>query len=404
MFRPDKGTDERMTTLVRPDLASVAAIDRALTSIEREIDLLLNITPVNAADAWMDFERGGFSAAPALQSRPLAFEPDLLLRRLYELRIEEVDEPGLLGLLTEKRDEIARQITLLKDRDTTRFLHGSVQLFGDVGDQLVRDAHQLLEVIPDAAPSDRRVTASAFAEAAQRELDHYAARYEGFAQQLELRTDISDLMVSHGRLLIPASANFRSRRVEALIHHEIGTHVLTYVNGARQPLQLLAVGLPGYEETQEGLGVLAEYLVGGLDPQRLRLLAARVVAVDRVIGGATFLELFEELHDSIGFPPKMAWNVAIRVARSGGLTKDVIYLRGITRVLEFASERKDLTPLLVGKLSLEHVPLIDDLIERGLLEPPWLTPRWLQMPEAAERLARVYDGATVLDLIERTPA
>jgi uncharacterized protein (TIGR02421 family) len=392
-----------MTTLMQTGLADVAEIDSALTQIERELDLLLNITPVNAAEAWIDFERGGFSAPPVLQSRPLKFEPDLVLRRLYDLEIEKVDDPALLGLLTEKRDEIARQIALLKDRDTSRFLHGSLQLFGDVGEGLVRDARDLLETIPAEQVPDKRITASAFAEAAQAELDHYRANYEGFDHDLEIRNDVADLMVSHGRLLIPATANFRSGRVEALLHHEIGTHVLTFANGARQPLKMLTVGLPGYEETQEGLGVLAEYLVGGLDPQRLRLLAARVIAVDRMLDGAGFLELFEELHDSIGFPPKMAWGVTIRVARCGGLTKDVIYLRGITRVLEFVAQRKDLTPLLVGKLSLEHVPLIDELLERGVLEPPWLQPRWLEMPEAAERFQRVLDGAAVLDLIEKEP-
>lgn len=389
-----------MTTLMQTGSAKVAEIDGALTAIESELDLLLNITPVNAAEAWIDFERGGFSTPPALRSRPLEFEPDLVLRRLYDLEIESIEDTALLGLLSEKRDEITRQVALLKDRDTSRFLHGSLQLFGDVGEGLVRDAHRLLEAIPDEPSSDKRITASAFAEAAQREFDRYRNSYEGFDYGLEIRDDVSDLMVSHGRLLIPATANFRSGRVDALLHHEIGTHVLTFANGARQPLQLLTVGLPGYEETQEGLGVLAEYLAGGLDPQRLRLLAARVIAVRRLVDGAGFLELFEELHGSIGFPPKMAWGVTIRVARSGGLTKDVIYLRGIERVLEFVAERKDLTPLLVGKLSLEHVPLVDELLERGVLEPPWLKPRWLEMPEAAERLQRVLDGATVLDLIE----
>jgi uncharacterized protein (TIGR02421 family) len=180
----------------------------------------------------------------------------------------------------------------------------------------------------------------------------------------------------------------------------VGTHVLTYANGARQPLQLLTVGLPGYEETQEGLAVLAEYLVGGLDPLRLRLLAARVIAVHHLLEGAGFLEIFEELHETLGFPPRTAWGITIRIARSGGLTKDVIYLRGISRVLDFVQERQDLTPLLVGKLSIEHVPLIEELLERGVLEPPWLRPRWLDLPEAPQRLSRVYDGISVTQLIE----
>jgi len=383
-----------------PELADALAIDHALTELEQELDVLLNITPVNAAEAWADFERGGFATAPALQSRPLEFEPDLVKRRLYALEIERVDDPALKSLFLEKRDEIMRQITLLEDRDTSRFMYESLQLFGDVGEAIVAEADELLGTIPATTPKDRFVTASAFAEAAQRELDSYRERYPGFTAELEVRPDLSDLMVSHGRFLIPAAAVFRSKRVDALIQHEIGTHVVTYENGRSQPLKLLAVGLPGYDETQEGLALLSEFVCGGLDPLRLRLLAARVVAVDRVINGADFMEIFEELREEHDFAPKTAWGVTIRVARSGGLTKDVIYLRGISRVLEFVSERKTIEPLLVGKLALDNVPLVEELIEREVLKPPLIRPRWSEGARASKRLARAYEGMNVRDLID----
>lgn len=98
--------------------------------------------------------------------------------------------------------------------------------------------------------------------------------------------------------------------------------------------------------------------------------------------------------------PKSAWSVTIRVAWNGGLTKDVIYLRGISRVLEFASQRKTIEPLLVGKLSLDNVPLVEELIEREVLRPPWIRPYWTEGQTAGERLARAYDGMRVRDLIE----
>ena len=66
------------------------------------------------------------------------------------------------------------------------------------------------------------------------------------------------VMVAHGSLLVGAEARIPAHRVEALIHHEVGTHLVTGHNGAAQSLKMLAVGLPGYEQTQEGLAVLAE--------------------------------------------------------------------------------------------------------------------------------------------------
>jgi uncharacterized protein (TIGR02421 family) len=389
---------------VSTQLGAAREHDRALVEIERDIDLLLNITPVNATEAWLDFERSGFTTVPTLQSRPLGFDPDLLRRRLFDLPLEEIEDAAIANLLRDKRDELARQITLLQDRDTSRFLYGSLQLFGEVGGDLIDTAYGLLDAIEVAAPEGRRVTADLFAQRAQQELDLYRERYEGFGAELEIRSDVPDLMVSHGRLLIGTAANFRVTRVEALIHHEVGTHVVTYENGKAQPLKLFSVGLPGYEETQEGLAVLAEYAVGGLDPQRMRLLAGRVVAVSLILEGAEFLDIFEALHAKHSFPPKVAWSVTIRVARSGGLTKDVIYLRGITKLLEFVSQRKSIDPLFVGKMALHQVPLVEDLLQRGILRPAWIRPRWLESEGAPERLADVYEGMSLSDLVNAVTA
>jgi uncharacterized protein (TIGR02421 family) len=375
-------------------------IDARLTEIERSLNLPLNVTPVNAAGAWADFERSDFGTVPTLRLRPLEFEPDLVRRDLYSLEIENITDPALHSLFRAKRDEMARQITALEDRDTSRFVYGSLQLYGGIAQPLACAADQLLETIPARAPSTRSVTAGAFAEAARAEFDRYRAVYRDFPAHIEVRDDISELMVSFGRLLIPEAAAFRADRVEPLLHHEVGTHVVTYQNGTRQPLRLLTIGLPGYDETQEGLAVLAEYLTGGLDPRRLRVLAARVVAIRKMLDGAGFLEIFESLRAEHRIPARTAWSIAIRVVVGGGSVKDAIYLRGITRILDALAEGSSLDVLFVGKLALDHIPLIQDLLDREVLQAPWVRPRWLDVPGAQERLDRLRAGASVTDLYE----
>lgn len=381
-------------------LGHALQIDARLTDIERGVDLLLNLTPVNAAEAWADFERSDFASTPTLRLRPLGFEPDLVRRDLYDLAIEDVADPALHTLFKAKRDEIARQITALEDRDTSRFVHGSLQLYGGITPALAAAAEELLEIIPVLAPAAPSVTAGAFAEAAREELDRYRAVHPDFPAHIEVRDDVSELMVSNGRLLIPESAAFRADRVEPLLHHEVGTHVVTYQNGAQQPLTLLTIGLPGYDETQEGLAVLAEYLTGGLDPRRLRVLAARVVAIGQMLDGADFLAIFESLRTEHQMPARTAWSIAIRVVVAGGSVKDAIYLRGITHLLAALAAGSSLDGLFVGKLALEHLPLVQDLLDREVLRPPWVRPRWLDVPGAQERLDRLRAGASVADLYE----
>ena len=132
---------------------------------------------------------------------------------------------------------------------------------------------------------------------AEQELAHYREAYPGLPARVELRDDLPGVMVSKGHLLVARSMSLSDERSEAILHHEVGTHVLTYYNGLHQPLSQFHAGMPGYEETQEGIAVLAEHLCGGLTHDRLRLLAGRVVAVDSVVNGANFLETFLKLSD-----------------------------------------------------------------------------------------------------------
>ena len=381
-------------------LAPALDIDARLTEIERSLNLLLNVTPVNAAEAWADFERSDFGTAPTLRLRPLEFEPDLVRRDLYDLEVENVTDPALHTLFRAKRDEIARQITALEDRDTvTVRLRVAAALRRDRPASRVAPRRSCSRPSPTRLPARER-HGGRVRGGGSGGVRRYRAVYPDFPAHIEVRDDVSELMVSFGRLLIPEAATIRADRVEPLLHHEVGTHVVTYQNGARQPLKLLTIGLPGYDETQEGLAVLAEYLTGGLDPRRLRVLAARVVAIAEMLDGAEFLEIFESLRTEYRIPTRTAWSIAIRVVVGGGSVKDAIYLRGITRLLEALAEGINLDVLFVGKLALDHVPLIQDLLDREVLNPPWVRPRWLDVPGAQERLDRLREGASVTDLYE----
>ena len=110
-----------------------------------------------------------------------------------------------------------------------------------------------------------QLNATEFAKRAQQELGYYQQQCADFAATVSVRDDMyAGLMVSGDQLLIGGKTRVPRRRVDALLQHEIGTHLVTRYNGHHQPFQQLEVGLAGYDGLQEGLAVLAEYLVGGL--------------------------------------------------------------------------------------------------------------------------------------------
>ena len=54
----------------------------------------------------------------------------------------------------------------------------------------------------------------------------------------------------------------------------------------------------------------------------------------------------------------------------------------------------------VGKFLADRGATGRELLDRDVLNPPWVRPRWLDVPGAQERLARLREGASVRDLYE----
>lgn len=392
-------------------------VDRGLTEVARSFGFLLAVTPVDAMPAWETFVASGYTRPPHFHYRPLPIDPELLKRRLYALPLEDVHDPTLASLFRGKRRELSRQLDLLEDRDSETFRHGSLQLHGGVEPELAGLARDVLDRcraaqhraedagdagdagVPDGGVEGAGVDAETFAARLREELAAYGEQ-GAVPVDVKVRDDVASLLVERGSVFVPTELRLEGRRVDALVHHEVGTHVVTWVNGRAQPLHLLEIGTPGYEATQEGLAVLAEYLVGGLTVSRLVMLAGRTLAVDSMARGEPFLGTFGMLHDELGFPPAVAFRIAARVHRSGGLAKDACYLRGLRAVLDHLAGGGPLEPLLVGKVALAHLPVVEDLRWRRIVEPPALRPRWLDLPEARDRLDAVRDGRTVTDLVE----
>lgn len=386
----------------RAVVKAVWEIDRNLAEISNAFDFLLQVTPVNIDQAWYTFKRNKFERPPQFHYRPLPVDPAQLKRKLYGIAIERVEDPTLAFLFRGKRKELERQLSMLPDRGSRDFLYGSLQLFGSVSEDLADLAAKIVEKI---SPHSReiygkdRLDAHSFAQRALAEIRYYRGKYPGMSGQVQIRDDTTGLMVSRGNLFIGQQIRVPGSRVEALLQHELGTHALTYFNGRAQPFHQLYTGLGGYDELQEGLAVLAEYLVGGLSLPRIRLLAGRVLATRDMIAGASFIETFRQLNRSYGFGQRVSYIITSRIFRSGGLSKDAVYLRGLVKILKYFADGGELGPLLVGKIAANHIPIIKELQSRRVLKPIPMQPRYLDNPQARERLKALKNGVSVLDLI-----
>ncbi len=388
---------------------AVALVDQQLCDVATSFDYILQITPVNAAEAWEEFESGCFSKPPRFHYRPLSRNPSELKASLFDIPIDRIEDPTLSELFWEKQDELDRQIGSLADIDTPNFLYGSLQLYGEVERELLILAESLLRqtseidttVNPATGDQDRVVCCDELIERAREEIAWYREQDENFHASVQRSNSIAaGIMVSGDTVLVDEKVCVSAARLDGLLHHEIGTHLLTYFNGRRQPFQQMYTGLAGYESFQEGIAVLAEYLVGGLTVSRIRTLAARVVAADMLVCGNSFVETFAVLRDTHGIAAQKAFRISTRIYRGGGTTKDAIYLRGLAAVLKYLTQCDgvEIDRLFVGKIGFKHIPAINELMRRKIIKPPQLMPRYLKSDRAQQLLEKCV-GKSVLDLL-----
>lgn len=384
---------------------AVRRTDRGIDEIAASFDFLLAVTPINAEAAWQAFEASGFSIHPRFLYRPLTVHIETAKRKLFSISFDHLEDPVLYRLYREKQYELDLQLSVIAARQTRPFMDFGRALYGPVEPPLLRMAQDILAAtaeLPAAAPADEEEADCYILDRRARTMiAAYHRDYADFDVSVELRDDLpSGLMVSGRRLLISRHTAMSRRRVEPLLSHEIGVHLLTYFNGSAQGLRLFRSGLAGYEGMQEGLAVFAEYLAGGMTRERLRLLAGRVVGCAAMLDGAGFAETFRLLAGDHGFPQADAFNTTLRLYRGGGLAKDAIYLRGLLQLLDHLRSGGELAPFWMGKISASHFGIMQELAERGLLRPPAVVPHFISHPDAGPRLEKARAGLTPLDMVQ----
>ncbi|MHA6523870.1 flavohemoglobin expression-modulating QEGLA motif protein [Tessaracoccus sp. G1721] len=360
------------------------AIDHQLSQLGQSFRFVLDVTPVDADDVKAAFLAGDLDE-PSFTYRDLETDPEVLQTVLERIDVGAVQDGSVAALLGGKKRELGLQLAMLRARDSADFRQLSVELYGGVRPDLLTAAEAVLARVEPQSWGGDRLTPEEFLDLAREEIDYYRALEPDVDIHAEIRPDSTGVMVSGNLLLIGPESSVSAERATALIQHEVGTHLVTQVNGSHQPLQVLGTGLSGYDETQEGLAVLAEVACGELTASRLRQLAGRVVTVHRMLGGASFRECWAALVDG-GFHPSGAFTTVMRIFRSGGLTKDAIYLRGLLDLLAHLRRGGSLDALFLGKFSLVDLPLIDELAARGILRPPVILPRWFDDQAGRRRL------------------
>jgi uncharacterized protein (TIGR02421 family) len=336
------------------------------------------------------FFKHGARELPRPEYPPLGFEPRVKAKEFRALKRRVRGKNPVEGLLRRKCDEFLLLVELLAARGTRRFYELSRRIYGDPRDRFPDHDVDNLAIARMWASRPR-----ARGEDPTFSAEEAAARVTEICQPLlghHVKVVVHQRLTANAaagatRITLRKGARFSERQVRALAHHEGLWHVLTSLNGYRQPvLTVMGVGLPRHTESQEGGGIVAEYLTGNITDERYIELGERTIAIDMAARGADFLEVYRYL--LARFPPEKAALMSERVFRGGlveggaPFTKDAAYQRGYCRTFNFlraALEQRDLDlvrAFLAGKMSVDDAELVRDLVDEGICVGPVFLPEW----------------------------
>lgn len=356
----------------------VLEVDRKLFRMVKQMDTLHYINPVNFLQEKRRFFARGYHYTPEFRYRQLRLDPYALREQLYRLPVSSISDPSLRELYREVVDAHAMKVELLATVGSEQFIYNSLRYYGEPSVRDLANAQFLLHApVPEKECDEpetinAREVATAFKQAA-----------EGFDLNCQVQVSkrlVAKAMVDNQKrtLLVNQSIKIGTTELQALIHHELGVHMVTTMNAVDQSLKVFRLGLPDNTHTQEGLAILCEYLSGHMMVKRLRSLAIRVMAVKEMLNGKPFGQTCRYLEDSCGMDHDAAFTLATRVYRGGGFTKDFVYLGGLRDLLQ-VYKKTDISSLYVGKGAMSCMPLVNDLLGRGVIEAPRRTPPALQM-------------------------
>lgn len=347
-------------------------VDQKLSAIDRQIQLLSHLKPVNLKEEREKFLKDP-SINPQFTYKPLNFDAKLMKSQLERLR-EGLDGSPLARLFQEKAEEHLKKILLLEERGEHGFSERSIALYGSVSKNLLEEAQKKLVQKPKefVAPERFYSVPEAILEF-ERVFKEYGLNH--------WKIKVNRHMVSacsagkECTLFIREGTQFSEERLRMVIAHEIETHILTAENGKHQIYKLFNRGFARFLETQEGLAIWNQEQVSTVDNEK-NYRSASLVFIVHFASQHGFAETYDYCL-KLGMTEDRALQTTLKVkrglsdtAQKGAFTKDALYFSGYQSVRSFVQNGGNLKDLYYGKYNLSDLETIKNLV--GLQEPPLL--------------------------------
>jgi len=371
---PNKKIDKNIEILTaNVDEKMIQNIDEKIADIDEKIKILKYINPQNLAEQKTLFLNNS-EFSPRFFYRKCDLDFDSMRNEIRKIP-RKIDH-FLFPLYQKKLESIENKISMLESIDTVDFTNFSKKTFAGVSAQTYKDATEFLQnnlkkVLPDESKELNAEETSVFVNnfLSDRKLGHWKIRF--------IDDSVADIQITKkNSILIKKDAKFRENRIQAIIAHEIGTHVFRLENGKRQKLRIFERGTANYLRTEEGLAIHNQNLLNLDLGQKFCMPALHIVSI-YMASKMNFCDLFHFLQNTFPIDEDFAWHLCVKAkrgfrdtAQKGAFTKDALYFLGNRDVEKFIAKGGKVSDLYVGKIAIEDLPIIKQI--KGLEKPKFL--------------------------------
>tara|TARA_Y100000310_G_scaffold216888_1_gene217960 strand:+ start:4476 stop:5489 length:1014 start_codon:yes stop_codon:yes gene_type:complete len=327
-------------------------VDRDLSIIHSKIRIS-RLSPVNVSEEKKKVFRDN-NYDPKLKYPKTTRNYSKIEKHLLNLKTDRT----VYGVLLRKKiNELLNMLRMIDNVGKREFSKYSIKVYGKPSRELVAEARRILKT--DETEVWRRYSKTSMTK---KFMDTFVLKNMNWKVVEKDMVAGATFSTKSKTLYINKNRNYSENDVRRLVVHEIGTHILRSENADKRDYKMFKFGFPGYLETEEGLAAYNEYVSGLLTPRILKNYAGRVLA-NHLGLKSSFSTVYNSLLEH--FPKGEAWTLTLRskrgisnTAKPGAFTKDHIYLKGFLRVKKYAEVGGNMRKLYIGKIGVEHVPLL----------------------------------------------
>ncbi len=337
-------------------------IDKKIFEIDNQIKLLNHLRPINLTE-----ERERFLKNPIASPKFIYRNPSIdfsQIRKELNKIPREVDHP-LLHIYLKKINEIELKINLLESINSVDFGYFSEALYGKSDRHIYKEAMDYI--------SNHRITED---RSENIELKSVIKTLEHFLKEKKLShwkikiIDDSPTSIQVNKencILISKNAKFTKNRLQAVITHEIETHIYRLENARMQKYRIFERGTSDYLATEEGLAIYNQQQLNlslGIKEIQFAISAIAIYFGKKM----TFCELFHYLKNTYHLDDERSFRTCVKVKRGlidttikTAFTKDLVYFQGLKDIKTFLSNNHSIKQLYVGKISIKDIDTLDNI-------------------------------------------